>query len=82
MKGLSENWFAAALTIFGVLYIGSLFVGHYIEIKRHNLDVLVQIRLCAGADGISRDGKTQCANVAKQQAIPNDFYEKEGAGFD
>jgi type IV secretory pathway VirB6-like protein len=82
MKSLTENWFKIIISVLGVLYVCSLFLGRYIEIKSHNLDVLVQIRLCANAEGMSEKGEDQCANVAKQQAIPKDFYKKEGQGFE
>lgn len=62
------------------MYIATLLLGHYIEIKRHNLDVITQMRLCQ--ETYSDKGENACINVVKQQAIPNEFYKAEGSGFE
>ena len=68
----------ASVSLFVVAF--AYLASQYVRVKEHNLDVLREIRMCF--EQFNGKSQEQCANVAKQQAIPHDFYKREGVGFE
>jgi len=67
---------SVSLFIVAFAYLAS----QYVRVKEHNLDVVREIRMCF--EQFKGKAEEQCVNVARQQAIPQDFYKSEGAGFE
>jgi len=66
MNWIKENWFKTGLLLLGfwILFIASLH--QYVEIKKHNLDVVNSVRLCANLSGA---GVSACAERVNEQGI-------------
>jgi hypothetical protein len=61
---MKQNWFKTALLI--VIVLSALYY-FYLETKKHNLDVVNSVRLCAALSG---DAVKDCAAAVKRQRIP------------
>ena len=64
----TEDWFKKGLLILGFLAIGVMIYNQYLETKRHNLDVVNSMRLCANLNPQST--REDCANAVRRQRIP------------
>lgn len=64
MKWIEENWFKVSILL--ILLILSL-IYLFVQVHKHNLDVVNNIRLCANLD--NDEAVKDCANAVKRQKI-------------
>jgi hypothetical protein len=64
------SWFKLTIGISALIYSGAFLLGQYIDIQRHNLDILQEIRISTKTFS-DKDVITAYSRRAKSFAIPS-----------
>ncbi len=67
-KFFADNWFKKWLLIFVFLALCIAAYHQFLETKKHNLDVINSVRLCAG---LNSSLISSCADAVKKEYIPS-----------